>query len=268
MTKVTEAVKSQSNNVDKVYEAQTKAFSEFEFGYLTENLRKNNCKSILDVGTGEGNFIYQLSNYIPEIQIAAIDVDEVLISKAIHKYPSSKIKFENESFNFEFASKRKYDGILARFSVEHMSNIDEFSKACNQALVDRGVILITEWFIDHFNTENELWRTFRNKELKLYKRYHSHPRLATRLPGLLKRNGFKDITQDYRHISNNTINNVDFYNLVIEYLVLYNKIDTKIFDKPFTDELLNYAKESMKNGSDFEDTFIISHTKGIKGSTI
>ena len=263
MTKLTETIKNRSNDVSSVYEAQTKAFSSFEFKYLTENLIENNCQSILDVGTGEGNFINQLSYLIPEVQIDAIDADGILISKAVVNYKVHNIRFQNESFNLNFSTDRKYDAILARFSVEHMNDLDEFAQASIQALNSEGVILITEWFIDHFNTENKIWTTFRNKELELYNAHNSHPRLATILPNLLKRNGFQNITQDYRHISNSTIDNKDFYNLVLEYAIIYNKIDSKIFDRNFTDELIKYAQESMENGSEYEDVFIISHTKAI-----
>lgn len=263
MSNVKDYIFNQSDKVSDTYKLQTDTFGPIEFPLLIELFNKYKIKTVLDIGTGEGNWIQKLASIIKDVQITAIDADEKLIDTAKANQIVENINFHNAMFNKDYSS-QTYDCILARFSMEHVDNPEEFVKEAFKRLNSNGLFVVNEWFIDiHYNT-NPIWIKFLKKMNQVYEERGAHARLALSLPFWIKQNGFNFIKSSYHYVSPATVSLSDFYNLTITYALFYNKLRPLIFTDDFTKELIEYCNDCIKNAKITEDYFLITQTIGIR----
>jgi ubiquinone/menaquinone biosynthesis C-methylase UbiE len=263
MSNVKDYILKESEFVGDAYVMQTETFSSVEFPLLIEIFGRNKYKTVLDIGTGEGNWINKFASYIKDIPITAIDADSKLIEIAKTAQSSDNIDFQNAMFNKDYST-QSYDCILARFSMEHVHDPDAFVNEAFKRLNPDGMFIVTEWFIDVQYNSNQIWAKFRKKEDEIYKEMESHPRLALSLPFLFRKNGFSSVKSSYHCISPTTVNYLSFYNLTMVYAILYNKINPNIFTPEFTKQLIDYCKESIIKAEFTEDYYLITQTTGVK----
>ncbi len=252
-----------SKFVEDCYVAQTKAFAPGEYLFIKEMTGRNDIRRVLDVGTGDGTFIHGLAKQLPDVSFDAIDADSKLIARASEKHGRDNIIFRNILFDGHFPME-KYDLVHTRFAVEHMPDVKGFLAEAYKRLKEQGILLITEYYIDDLNSENETWKLFRQKEFEFYVRYGSHPRISTGLPLLLTGSGYKEIRSLFRHITPSIIGLEAFYNLVKTYAILYHNLEDQIFTEEITNRIIGYSDIAMKN-HEVEDGLFVTHTTGRKG---
>ncbi len=263
MSDVKDYIFEESEMVGDTYQMQTEAFSSIEFPPLIELFEKNKFKTVLDIGTGEGNWINKFASNFKNIQITAIDANSKLIEIAKKTQSKENVDFHNAMFNKSY-SKQSYDCILARFSVEHVHEPDAFVREVFKRLNPEGMFIVTEWFIDVHHNPNSTWTEFRIKEDEIYKKMGSHPRLALSLPSLFRKNGFSLVKSSYGYISPTTVNHKSFYKFTIVYAILYNKLEPTIFTDDYTKQLVDYCKEAINKAEFSDDYFLITQTIGVK----
>lgn len=262
MSDVNETILRESDWVGDTYQMQTETFSPVEFPLLVEIFKKHAIKSLLDIGTGEGNWIHRFASLIdPEIRIKAIDADSKLIEVAETCRGGGSVTFQHAMFNKDFSDQR-YDCILARFSMEHSVDPGAFVAEAYKRLNPGGLFIITEWFIDVHHNSNPIWTIWREKEDQVYRSIGSHPRLALSLPGLLKANGFGSIQSAHHWVSPVTVNRTSFYELTIVYATLYHKMEPTIFTGVFTKQLIDYCQQAIADTQVNGDYYLITQTIG------
>ncbi|MBU0505573.1 MAG: class I SAM-dependent methyltransferase [bacterium] len=262
MTQVNKVIFDINKLVEPCYKAQNKAFGPIDFPYIKELFAKHKIKNVLDVGTGEGSFILELANQTKGVKFDAVDINPDLIEIAKKRKGNINVTFENAHFNSAFSG-NNYDLIMARFAVEHMSNVSAFLKTVKKKLKSQGYIFIIEYYVDEMHATDSVWKEYRKKELAVYRHIKSHPRVSLKLPGSLKRAGFKNIESSFRHISPATVGATSFYNLVREYSKIYHHIAPSKWSKNYSDKIIKWAKISKKRTNN-DPTLIITHTIGQK----
>lgn len=241
---------------------QNKAFCSFEYEYILSLINKHEIKSVLDIGTGEGSFISGLAAQSHNVQYHAIDAGSDLINIANAKNQLPNILFENCLFDQDFYSKQ-YDLITARFSVEHMNDIEVFLAEARKRLIVGGIILITEYYSDNMQSENKHWKLFREKEMEFYAHLGSHASSSLTIPKLLHNHHFKNIQSSFRHIAPSTIGHDDFYDLIDSYINIYGALTPTVWTEELQAEMLEYTQlaRNEKSGTT-EDIILISQTIG------
>ena len=261
MSNVNERILGIIDFVRDCYEAQTRAFSAFEYDYLRELILKNKITSVLDVGTGEGNFISGLARLTPDVMYKAVDADPELISSAREKHGEANLSFEHRLFDHSFPS-GNFDLITARFAVEHMKNVPEFILDAFLKLRSGGILMITEYFIDTSYAGNSTWKLFRDKELEFYHNIGSHPRISLALPKYLKDHGFSGVESVLRHVSPSTVGQTDFYNVIRSYANLYSAVEPDLWTKELKQQILDYCDKAHTEVTEREDVLFVSQTMG------
>jgi ubiquinone/menaquinone biosynthesis C-methylase UbiE len=262
MENINSRILRESDFVGECYKAQTLAFSPLEYDLIASLVSNHGFIKMLDVGTGNGMFISGLANILPNLQIKAIDADPRLTESAAENYPQKNVTFVNALFDGNFPDE-EYDLIHARFSVEHMPDVPCFIAEAYRRLKEGGLLLITEYFVAGDYSGNETWKLFRTKELELYQKFGSHPRISALLPGLYRDAGFINIDSMFRHVCPPTVGCSPFYELVRSYARLYNHLEPGIFDDQTRDQILSYAEQKIQEGKG-DDSLLISHTIGVK----
>jgi ubiquinone/menaquinone biosynthesis C-methylase UbiE len=261
MSNVNERILGIIDFVRDCYEAQTRAFSAFEYDYLRELILKNKIASALDVGTGEGNFISGLARLTPDVKYKAVDADPELISSAREKHNAPNLSFEQKLFDHCFPY-GNFDLITARFAVEHMKNVPEFVSDAFTKLRSGGILMITEYFIDTSYAGNSTWKLFRDKELKFYHNIGSHPRISLALPKFLKDQGFSGVESVLRHVSPSTVGHTDFYNVIRSYANLYSAVEPDLWTDVLKRQILDYCDKAHIEITGLEDVLFVSQTLG------
>ena len=249
MSQLNEAITNVDIQVERVYSAQNEAFGEIDYPFLVEFITQNNSQRILDIGTGEGSFLFGLASRVEHVKFEAVEYNEKLINKAKTKNEELgfNIDFHHANFGENFSGSN-YDLIMARFAVEHISSlgdIDTLVANTFKALKPNGWLVIIEYYIHDLNIIDPVWKKFRNLELRTYKTAKIHNRVALQLPESFIKSNYKNITSTINHISPSTIDPERFYELVIAYTELYAQVAPKIWSNKTKEEILAWCEKKQ-----------------------
>lgn len=125
---------------------------------LTDFFQDKEVNSILDVGTGTGNFIAVLKEVFPEAQITGIDPNTESLENAnkIHtevlfrKMGAEKIDFDNSSF----------DVVSISMALHHLPEIGKSFSEIQRVVKPGGWIIINELFSDNLNPAQEVHKLY------------------------------------------------------------------------------------------------------------
>ena len=125
---------------------------------LVNYFRGKEVKSILDVGTGSGDFIAVLKEVFPETQITGIDPDTESLQEATKKYPDvcfiemggEKLEFADDTFDVASIS----------MALHHLPDIQTVLKEMQRVVKPGGWIIVNELFSDNLNQAQEVHKMF------------------------------------------------------------------------------------------------------------
>lgn len=125
---------------------------------LVKYFREHEVKSILDVGTGSGDFIAVLKNVFPQSKITGIDPDKESLQEAAKKYPDVSFH-EMVSENLEFAE-NTFDLASISMALHHLPDIQASLKEMQRVVKNGGWIIVNELFSDNLNQAQEVHKMF------------------------------------------------------------------------------------------------------------
>ena len=115
-------------------------------------------KTVLDVGTGGGGFIYELVQAFPGAEITGIDPHPESLEAARENYPAfSFLKMEAEKILFE---DNRFDVVSISMALHHLSKIKKGLKEMKRVAKPGGWIIINELVSDHLNEAQQVHRMY------------------------------------------------------------------------------------------------------------
>jgi len=120
--------------------------------------RDKEVDSILDVGTGEGDFIAVLKDVFPKAQITGVDPNTDSLQEAANKYPDVLFA-EMNGENLEFADK-SFDVASISMALHHLPDIQSALKEMQRVVKPGGWIIVNELFSDNLNPAQEVHKMF------------------------------------------------------------------------------------------------------------
>ncbi|MDO8952150.1 MAG: methyltransferase domain-containing protein [Draconibacterium sp.] len=127
--------------------------------------RDKEVTSILDVGTGEGDFIEVLQDVFPQAQIIGVDPDTESLKEAIKKYP--EVSFgEMRAEILEFAD-NSFDLASISMALHHLPDIQTSLKEMLRVVKPGGWIIVNELFSDNLNPSQEVHKIFHHFRSKI-----------------------------------------------------------------------------------------------------
>ena len=112
---------------------------------LTEFLNQRKFKRILDVGTGNGNFIKMIASMTDSFEeIIGIDEMEVAVSTSSKNFEDERITFQLMSgYKMDF-EKDSFDMVCLSNTLHHLDDVEGLFKEMERVLCPGGVILVNE----------------------------------------------------------------------------------------------------------------------------
>ncbi len=133
--------------------------------YLPNNF---NPKTILDLGSGNGNITAQLIPYFPNATFILIDASAEMIDLCRYQFKEYDIVYVNKYFKDFLFKKESYDLIVAGFSLHHCDENEKQSifNNINNSLKKGGVFSYSDLMISKTNPDHpillEKWKKFVN----------------------------------------------------------------------------------------------------------
>jgi 2-polyprenyl-3-methyl-5-hydroxy-6-metoxy-1,4-benzoquinol methylase len=123
---------------------------------LEQFLQQTDKKRFLDIGTGTGNFIHQITSIYPNYDsFVGIDTHEQSIAIAKKHAPNDKVTFElMDAYHMSFTDKQ-FDVVCLSNSLHHLSDVEGMFQAMKQVLKDDGYMIIQEMIQDQLNPMQE-----------------------------------------------------------------------------------------------------------------
>lgn len=145
---------------------------------LTEFFKNKPVKTVLDVGTGTGDFIAVLKEVLPDAKITGVDPNSESMAKAAQIYP--EVTFEKMTGEKLLFADNSFDLASISMALHHLPNISKTLAEMQRVVKPGGWIIVNELFSDNLNPAQEV-----------HKLYH-HFRSAThRLQGVSHNSTFK-----------------------------------------------------------------------------
>jgi ubiquinone/menaquinone biosynthesis C-methylase UbiE len=126
---------------------------------------ESEINSILDIGTGSGDFIEVLQDVFPQAQITGVDPDTESLQEAIKKYPGVSFS-EMRAEILEFAD-NSFDLASISMALHHLPDIQTSLKEMLRVVKPGGWIIVNELFSDNLNTAQEVHKIFHHFRSKI-----------------------------------------------------------------------------------------------------
>jgi SAM-dependent methyltransferase len=125
---------------------------------LTDYFKEFRVNSVLDVGTGSGDFISVLKDVFPTAQLTGIDPNTDSLQEAAQTYPD--VVFKNMGGeNLELEDK-SFDVASISMALHHLPDISKTLIEMKRVVKPRGWIIVNELFSDNLNPAQEVHKMF------------------------------------------------------------------------------------------------------------
>lgn len=158
------------------------------------------CNTVLDVGTGNGDFCCRLAEIYPNIQFTGIDFKSDLIERAIQT--SSDRGITNTNWIIGDISTHQlgrvessFDGILLRYTDIHMPHIESTLGLLKTLLRPGGRIWIISVDLDHMYCKppHEAFDAYKQGTERLYNKHGMDPHIGAKIPTMLRKADYNSV---------------------------------------------------------------------------
>jgi len=168
---------------------------------LIDFFQDKNVATLLDVGTGPGNFIKVLKQAFPEASFTGVDPDTTSLEKAKEDFPDATFqKMTGEKLEFE---DNTFDVASISMVLHHLSDVQKTLAEMKRVVKPGGWIVVNELFSDNLNPAQEV-----------HKQMHHFRSKIDRMKGVVHNDSFtrKEILEQVEKVGMQIGINFDYKN--------------------------------------------------------
>lgn len=236
----------------KTLVAQTQSLGTLEMPIVADLLKKHGCRTVLDIGCGEGSFLVRLAKETKNIRYVGVDHSETLIKEArikVRRRSLKNVEFKIAFFSQEF-ERAKYDAAITRYVLQHASNPQSFLDAVYRRLRRKGAFIAMESLDAYMDCHERdpVWERFKASLASVHEKVGSNAEMGKSLGKLLKNAGFEKIHVRVLLCSPSTVGWKRFTSVVRSTAGLANAFFPELFDV----DLLQDVEQWLDNRSHIE----------------
>jgi ubiquinone/menaquinone biosynthesis C-methylase UbiE len=156
--------------------------------------------SIIDVGSGTGDFIMVLQNVFPKAKITGIDPNTESLNLAREKYPGvSFLEMEAEKLGFK---NKTFDVASISMALHHLPDVQIALKEMQRVVKPGGWIIVNELYSDNLNPAQEthkMYHHFRSEIDRLTGFSHNKTFRKSEILDMVKKSGI-NILLDFENL--------------------------------------------------------------------
>lgn len=220
---------------DQILKTQTQTYGVREINSLATIIKNSGFKSVLDIGTGEGSFLFSLAQKLPDVSFVGLDHNDDFLKRATEL--KQKLAIKNTQLIKGFFDKnydlKPYDMIFSRFTLQHATAPQEFLNEVHGRLNPKGIFVTIDEYL--FNTEikNPVWGEFYDCWIKCFKEAGCNHLMSKEINPWLKKAGFKHVENSVHLYSPVTIGAENFKTLVTRIAALLFKVYPHVWRASF-----------------------------------
>lgn len=203
---------------------------------LVDFFQNKNIRSILDVGTGTGDFVSILKEVFPDSKITGIDPNTESLKEAAQKHTDVKfMEMIGESLAF---ADNNFDLASISMALHHLPDISMTLNEMQRVVKQGGWIIVNELFSDNLNPAQEV-----------HKMFHHFRGYIDRLNGISHNETFK---------KQEILNTVKISGIEIVFNFEYNKAGNLISGPEDIEERvqkMTKALETLKGRAEYKKLF-------------
>jgi ubiquinone/menaquinone biosynthesis C-methylase UbiE len=132
---------------------------------LVDFFQSKTVDSILDIGTGSGDFIEVLKEVFPYAKITGVDPDQESLNSAKEKYTDVIFnKMIGEDLNF---ANHNFDVVCISMALHHLPDVQKALQEMQRVVKPGGWIIVNELFSDNLNPAQEVHKMFHHFRSKI-----------------------------------------------------------------------------------------------------
>lgn len=134
---------------------------------ITDFFQDKRVKTVLDVGTGSGDFLVTLKQAFPGASFAGVDPDSISLKQAEELHPDVIFR-EMVAEKLEFAD-NSFDAISISMALHHLPEIEKSLSEMQRVVKSGGWIIVSELFSDNLNPAQEVHKIFHHFRSKTHR---------------------------------------------------------------------------------------------------
>jgi len=215
---------------------------------LKDFFKDKKVTSILDVGTGTGDFLTVLKDVFRAARFTGIDPNSDALKEAAIKHPEvSFMEMSGETLNFDDSS---FDLASISMALHHLPDVKKALNEMKRVVKSGGWMVVNELFSDNLSPAQEvhkMYHHFRSSVDRLIGVSHNHTFKKAEILSLIEKSGIEIIHHFEFNKAKNLISNprdVEFYVQKMEAMLEpvknsseYNRLKPKISE--FKEAALN-----------------------------
>lgn len=247
-------------------DAQVEGYGLLDIPVVSRELRPYANGNTLDIGTGNGTFLFKIAEKNPDIQFVGLEHNPDFLSRAqaqLKQVERPNITFRAGFFDTDYID--RHDVICTRFTLQHASNPQAFVQNVHRVLNPGGLFMAVEPLYDYYDSEpaDPIWQGFRQRIFLTYERWGSDPNVPKRAGRWLMEAGFVSIRTSIHIYSPITIGLPAFTTVILATATALGFDDPDIWDTAFLEQL-----ESWLENLPCVPYVSIAHTIGLKDASI
>lgn len=269
--------KAISRELDEMIDRQLSLQVEITFNKHHDFLVRHGlakCKSVLDVGTGNGDFCCRLAKLHPEVRFTGIDSKKEMIERATRLSNDRGIK--NTGWVLGEISTHQlgrtissFDGILLRYADIHMPHIEPTLGLLRMALKPKGRIWMITLDLDKMlcKPPHEAFDLYKQGTEHLYLAHGMDPHIGAKIPAMLKKAGYEAVAVEFDTHSPQEIGVETYQEYMLNEATLFHHIDPEGLSRANLNKIKDFV-EHVVPLPDYHGAYgvvLISADKGEKG---
>jgi len=125
---------------------------------LSDFFQDKKVNNVLDVGTGNGNFLVVLKSIFPDAKITGIDPNEESLKEAAVKFPN--VQFKKMSAEDIDLPDNYFDMATISMALHHLPDIKKSLLEMQRVVKPGGWLIINELFSDNLNPAQEVHKLY------------------------------------------------------------------------------------------------------------
>jgi ubiquinone/menaquinone biosynthesis C-methylase UbiE len=134
---------------------------------LLDFFRDKKVKTVLDVGTGSGDFLLVLKMVFPDAIITGVDPDSDSLNQARELHP--EVTFQKMVAKELVFADASFDVVSISMALHHLPEIEKSFEEILRVVKPNGWIIVSELFSDNLNAAQEVHKMFHHFRSKTHR---------------------------------------------------------------------------------------------------
>ena len=226
-------------------DAQVEGYGVLDIPLVSRELRPYASGNMLDIGTGNGAFLFKIAENNPDIQFIGLEHNPDFLSRAqvqLDQVELPNVTLRAGFFDTDYID--RHDVICTRFTLQHASNPQAFVHSVHRVLHPGGLFMAVEPLYDSYDSEpaDPTWQGFRQRMFATYERWGSDPNVPKRASQWLMEAGFVSIRTSIHIYSPITIGQRKFTAVILATATALGFDNLDIWDTAFLDQLARWLE--------------------------